>query len=225
MQPFSIKIFLVMRFRYIAVDGPIGVGKTTLAGILSKLFDARVVLEPVKSNPFLPLFYTDRKRYAFQTQVSFLIARYQQQKELEQQDLFGKGIITDYFFARDRIFAHINLSEDELSIYEKVYALLNPRVIKPDLVIYMQADVDILLDRIGKRGVEYEKGIDGQYLEELVKVYNDFFFYYNETALLVVNTSEIDIENNEEDLTNLVKEIRRIKSGTHYYIPLGSRKK
>lgn len=211
--------------RYIAVEGPIGVGKTTLAGLLGKAFDARVVLEPVKNNPFLPLFYSDRKKYAFETQIAFLIGRYQQQKELEQQGLFEKGIVTDYLFARDRIFAHINLGEEELHLYEKIYELLNPRVVKPDLVIYLQAEVDVLLDRIYKRGYNYEKGIDREYIEKVVKVYNDFFFYYNETALLVVNTSAVDFEKNQEDLTGLLKEIRRVKSGKHYYIPLGSGKR
>jgi deoxyadenosine/deoxycytidine kinase len=215
----------MQKFKYIAVDGPIGVGKTTLSGLLGKAFDAKVVLEPVKNNPFLPLFYSDRKKYAFQTQMAFLIGRYQQQKDLEQQGLFEKGIITDYLFARDRIFAHINLNEEELALYEKIYELLNPRVIKPDIVIYLQADVDVLLDRIYKRGYNYERGIDREYLERVVKVYNDFFFYYNETAVLVVNTSSVDFEKNEEDLTGLIKEIRRLKSGTHYYIPLGSGKR
>lgn len=212
------------KFKYIAVEGPIGVGKTTLAGLLGKAFDAKVVLEPIKNNPFLPLFYSDRRKYAFQTQMAFLIGRFQQQKDLEQQGLFENGIITDYLFARDRIFAHINLDEEELALYEKVYELLNPRVIKPDIVIYLQADVDVLLDRIYKRGYNYEQGIDREYLENVVKIYNDFFFYYNETALLVVNTSSVDFEKNEEDLTGLLKEIRRLKSGTYYYIPLGSGK-
>ncbi len=215
----------MQKFKFISVEGPIGVGKTTLAGLLGKALDAKVVLEPVKNNPFLPLFYSDRKKYAFQTQIAFLIGRYQQQKELEQQGLFEKGIITDYLFARDRIFAHINLNEEELALYEKIYELLNPRVIKPDIVIYLQADVDVLLDRIYKRGYNYERGIDREYLEKVVKVYNEFFFYYNETALLVVNTSSVDFEKNEEDLTALLKEIRRVKSGTHYYIPLGSGKR
>lgn len=212
----------MQKFRYIAVEGPIGVGKTTLAGLLGKAFDAKVVLEPVKNNPFLPLFYSDRKKYAFQTQVAFLIERYKQQKELEQQELFERGIVTDYLFARDRIFAHINLDEEELALYEKIYELLNPRVIKPDIVIYLQAEVDVLLDRIYKRGYNYEKNIDREYIEKVVKVYNDFFFYYNESAVLVVNTSSVDFEKNEEDLTGLLKEIRRLKSGMHYYIPLGS---
>lgn len=212
----------MQKFRYIAVEGPIGVGKTTLAGLLGKAFDAKVVLEPVKNNPFLPLFYSDRKKYAFQTQVAFLIERYKQQKELEQQELFERGIVTDYLFARDRIFAHINLDEEELALYEKIYELLNPRVIKPDIVIYLQAEVDVLLDRIYKRGYNYERNIDREYIEKVVKVYNDFFFYYNESAVLVVNTSSVDFEKNEEDLTGLLKEIRRLKSGMHYYIPLGS---
>lgn len=206
--------------RYIAVEGPIGVGKTSLAGLLVKEFNGRHILEDVDSNPFIRTFYKDRKKFAFQTQLFFLLSRYQQQRDLSQHGLFNQVTITDYIFAKDRIFASLNLDENEFSLYEQVYKLLDARLARPDLVIFLQARTDILIERIKRRNKEYEKGIEETYLEELCDAYNNFFFYYTETPLLVVNTSDIDFVNSPNDLSNLVKEIRSIRGVVHHYIPV-----
>jgi len=209
--------------RYIAVEGPIGVGKTTLAELLAREFNGRAILEEVDGNPFLKDFYRDRRRYAFQTQLFFLLSRYQQQIGLRQQDLFSGVVITDYLFAKDRVFAYINLDENELVLYEQVFRLLDTRIPKPDLVIFLQARSDVLIERIKRRGKDYESGMDEDYLVRLVDAYNRYFFYYTDTPLLVVNTSDIDFVNCLEDMSNLVKEIRSLKGGTQYYIPISRR--
>jgi deoxyadenosine/deoxycytidine kinase len=211
------------RARYIGVEGPIGVGKTTLAEFLAKELDGKTLVEEVEGNPFLPNFYRDRKKFAFQVQLFFLLSRYQQQKELAQVDLFKTSVVSDYLFAKDRIFAYLNLDENELGLYEQVFRLLDARIPKPDLVIYPQASSEVLKERIGRRNKDYEAEIEDEYLEDLVEAYNKFFFYYNDTPLLVVNTTEIDFVKEPSDLSNLVKEIRSIKGGTQHYIPLGSR--
>src|SRR3972149_3117559 len=159
-------------FRYIAIEGPVGVGKSSLAGLLAREFSGRTLNEEVDTNPFLPKFYDDIRKFAFQTQLFFLLSRYQQQKEMFQQELFSSVIISDYLFAKDRIFAYLNLDENELGLYEQVYRLLDTRIPKPDLVIYLQASTDVLKDRIRKRDKEYEKGIEEDYLERLVDAYN-----------------------------------------------------
>jgi deoxyadenosine/deoxycytidine kinase len=209
--------------RYIAIEGPIGVGKSSLADFLAKELNGRTLIEEVDSNPFLSNFYSDIKKYAFQTQLFFLLSRYQQQKDMFQQDLFNSTVISDYLFAKDRIFAYLNLDENELGLYEQVYRLLDTRIPKPDLVIYLQASTDVLLRRIGKRNKEYEKNVKEEYLEKLVDAYNRYFFYYSDTPLLVVNTTDIDFVNNPADLTNLVREIKNMKGGSQHYIPLASR--
>ena len=202
--------------RYIVLEGPLGVGKTTLAGFLSEAFDATTVLERVEENPFLDKFYQDRTKYAFQTQLFFLLTRYQQQQEILQADLFRQNIICDYLFAKDRIFAYLNLTEDELVLYEWIYKLLDQRVVKPDLVIYLQAPINVLLKRIRKRAVWYEKNIEEEYLEKVSKAYNTFFFHYKETPLLVVNTSSLDYVKREADLKNLIREIQNTEKGVRY---------
>ncbi len=209
--------------RYIAIEGPIGVGKTTLAELLATELGARTLLEDVDSNPFLPKFYEDPKKYAFQTQVFFLLSRYQQQRELSQYELFNTSVVSDYLFAKDRIFAYLNLDENELALYEQLYRLIDARVPKPDLVVYLQASSEVLIERIKKRGKYYEQKITEEYLKRLVDAYNKYFFYYKETPLLVVNTSSIDFVNNKEDREDLIKEISSVKGGVQYYIPLGSR--
>jgi deoxyguanosine kinase len=209
-------------FRYIVVEGPIGVGKTSLAKMLSAHFKARCILESPEENPFLHKFYRDRKKYAFQTQVFFLLNRYQQQREIRQIDLFNQVTITDYLFTKDRIFAYLNLDENELALYQRIYSLLDGRVLTPDLAIFLQAKPETLLARIRARGVDYEREIDIEYLRALSQAYNTFFFHYEESPLLVVDTSEIDFVNKEEDLQNLIREIRSMKRGTWYYKPLGS---
>jgi deoxyguanosine kinase len=209
-------------FRYIVVEGPIGVGKTSLAKMLSAHFKARCILESPEENPFLHKFYRDRKKYAFQTQVFFLLNRYQQQREIRQIDLFNQVTITDYLFTKDRIFAYLNLDENELALYQRIYSLLDGRVLTPDLAIFLQAKPETLLARIRARDIEYEREIDIEYLRALSQAYNTFFFHYEESPLLVVDTSEIDFVNKEEDLQNLIREIRSMKRGTWYYKPLGS---
>ena len=210
------------RAKYIVVEGPIGVGKTSLVHMLADRFEARTVLEKYEKNAFLENFYKNRQRYAFQTQLFFLLSRYQQQSEIVQIDLFKKSVISDYLFAKDKMFAQINLNENEMLLYDQIYNLLNSKIPKPDLVIFLQAEVGILLQRIQNRNHNYEKGLTAEYLKELVKAYNDFFFYYNETPLLIINTTEIDFVNRPDDFENLVKEILQSKRGTQYYIPLSS---
>ena len=210
------------RPRYIAIEGPIGVGKTTLSQVLSERLGARLVLEQPEENPFLPGFYADRRKHAFQAQLFFLLSRYQQQQALVQQDLFATATVSDYLFAKDRIFAALTLDPAELTLYQQVYELLGPRVVQPDLVVYLQARTEVLLSRIRKRGREYERAVDGGYLGALAKAYNDFFFHYEDTPLLVVNTSDIDIEGSAEDLEALLAVIRRHRKGTQHYVPQGS---
>ena len=213
-----------MEQRYIVVEGVIGVGKTSLVNILAERFGGRKVLEVVEENPFLSSFYSDRDKYAFQTQLFFLLSRFRQQQELFQQDLFRKLTVSDYLFAKDRIFATLNLSEDELALYERVFEALGPRVTKPDLVIYLQARLDVLQTRIKKRGRDFERRIDPTYLERLTRAYNDFFFHYGDTPLLVVNTSDIDFVNNPEDLEGLLGMIRKTRRGTQHYVPASVRR-
>ncbi len=209
--------------RYIAIEGPIGVGKTSLAGLLAERFGGVTLIEEVEANPFLPKFYADIKKHAFQTQVFFLLSRYQQQKELVQQDLFGEMVVSDYLFAKDRIFAYLNLDENELTLYEQIYRLLDPSIPRPDLVLYLQASTEVLLDRIDKRALDFESSINEDYLERLVEAYNRYFFHYNDTPLLSVNTSGIDFVENPSDLDDLVKEIKNMKGGSQHYIPIVSR--
>ena len=158
--------------RYIAIEGPIGVGKSSLAELLANELGGRTLLEEVEDNAFLPKFYGDMKKYAFQTQLFFLLSRYQQQKDMFQPELFKTSVVSDYLFAKDRIFAYLNLDENELCLYEQVYRLLDTRIPKPDLVIYLQASTGVLLDRIGRRNFDYEKGVKDEYLEKLIDAYN-----------------------------------------------------
>jgi deoxyguanosine kinase len=207
-------------FRYIVIEGPIGVGKTSLTKLLAKEFNARCILEKPEENPFLAQFYQDRKKYAFQTQIFFLLNRFQQQKEIAQLDLFNQVTLCDYLFAKDRIFASLNLDNHELALYEQIFHLLTGQIPSPDLVIFLQAKPEVLLHRIKSRNIPYEREIDLEYLKMLAEGYNYYFFHYDHTPLLVVNTSEIDFVNREEDFVQLVREIKQMKKGTWYFIPL-----
>ena len=209
--------------RHIAIEGPIGVGKSSLAKILAQKYASRLVKEEVAGNPFLERFYENPRKYAFQTQLFFLLSRYRQQRELAQGDLFEGGLVCDYILAKDKIFALINLEDDEISLYESIYKLLVSTLPKPDLVIYLQARPEVLLSRVRKRGIAYERNISLDYLRTLSDAYNEYFFHYNETPLLVVNTSEIDFVESPRDLEHLVREVKSVKRGTQHYIPLGSR--
>lgn len=203
--------------RYIAIEGVIGAGKTALAKKLKARLDARLVLEQFETNPFLEKFYNDRRRYAFQTQMFFLINRFKQQEELIQEDLFSSYIVSDYIFEKDRIFAYLNLSGDELKLYESLYPLLARSLRKPDLVVFLQSSIDRLMFNIKKRGRAIEKNLTRSYIEELSDAYNHFFFRYNTTPLLIVNSTEIDFVNNENDFEELFRQIFREDRGLIEY--------
>ncbi len=207
--------------RYIAIEGVIGVGKTSLATMLGEYFGARVVLERFEENAFLERFYEDPEHYAFQTQMSFLLSRYRQQQELFQADLFHNVLITDYIFEKDKIFAYLNLQDDELKLYETVVNAIEKNILTPDLVIYLQSSTERLLENIRKRGRPYEKHITAEYLKDLNEAYNYFFFRYRQAPLLIVNATEIDFVNRADDFQELLKEItRENRSPVEYYNPL-----
>jgi deoxyadenosine/deoxycytidine kinase len=206
------------RPRYIAVEGPIGAGKSSLADILSVELSARIIRENPEENPFLGSFYKDRKRHAMSAQLFFLLQRYAQQGELAQGDLFSRGgVVSDYLFAKDRLFASLNLSDDEMALYDRIYQMLKPRTVVPDLVVYLQARTDVLLDRIRKRGRPEEKPIRAEYVEEVARAYAEFFFSYNEGPLLIVNASDIDFVGNEQHRAELIDVIRATRTGTSHW--------
>ena len=209
--------------RYIAVEGPIGVGKTALARRLAAEFGSRLLLEQVEDNPFLKRFYEDPERHAFQTQLFFLLERYRQQRELGQLELFTPGIVADYLFAKDGIFAAVTLNGDEFQLYQQIFQLLDQQLPRPDLVIYLEARPEVLLWRLHKRAREYERGITPEYLEKLTEAFRSYFHHYTETPLLVVNCSDIDFVEHGGDLADLIKEVRAMGQGVQHYIPLGSR--
>ena len=202
---------------YIAIEGVIGVGKTTLATILSEKLGAQLQVEEVEENPFLERFYDDMRSYAFQTQIFFLLSRYRQQMELTQASLFAQRIVSDYIFAKDRIFAYINLNDDELMLYEKLVKILERDVARPDVVLYLQAGTDTLMDRIHKRGRPFEKNMPRDYIETLNKAYNHFFFHYDETPLVMVNTDSLDLPGSPSHIDRLLETINTHKRGTMYY--------
>ena len=208
-----------MNSRFIAVEGPIGVGKSSLVDLLATRFNAVKVLEKIE-NPFLRDFYREKQGSAFQTQLFFLLNRYMQQRDLSQHDLFQQFTLCDYIFAKDKIFAYLNLDDSELMLYEKLYALLSENVPRPDLVIYLQASTQVLTERIRKRHRDYEAEISGKYIEDLNQAYNYFFYHYKESPLLVINTTDIDFVENESDLEDLVAQIRNMGKGVQYYMPL-----
>jgi deoxyadenosine/deoxycytidine kinase len=205
--------------RYLVIEGPIGVGKSSLARLLTDRLQARLVLEKVEENPFLAKFYENPKRFAFQTQVFFLLSRYRQQVELGQMDLFSQMTICDYFLPKDQIFASVTLSDEERALYNQLYQLLSPRVATPDLLIYLQASTDTLIERIESRGRSFEKEIPWDYLDAINNAYNKFFFHYERSPMLVVQTEAIDFVNNPDDLEDLIKQIAAVKQGAHYYVP------
>ncbi|HVZ80848.1 MAG TPA: deoxynucleoside kinase [bacterium] len=214
----------MLQHKYIAIEGPIGVGKTSLAEILAKKLNARLVLEGAVENPFIADFYKDIQKHAFQTQMFFLLSRFKQQQELSQNELFQQGIISDYIFAKDRIFANLTLDDNELKLYEQIHTLLGVRVPKPDFVIYLQASTDVLLKRIALRGRKFENQITAEYLAELNQAYNYYFFHYADTPLMVVNTSEIDFVHRDADLDDLLAHASRMTKGTVYYQPVSVKK-
>ena len=204
---------------YIAVEGPIGVGKTTLAKRLAELFDYQLLLEDAHENPFLNKFYENRRQNALATQLFFLFQRVQKMDDLKQQDMFKPLRIADFLIDKDPIFAQVNLDPDEFELYQKVYSQMTVDAPTPDLVIYLQASVDRLLERIDKRGIAAERTISRQYLEELNEVYSEFFLYYDAAPLLIVNANQLDLVNRQEDFAQLVDYALDIKAGRHYYNP------
>jgi deoxyadenosine/deoxycytidine kinase len=206
--------------RYVVVEGVIGVGKTSLAKMLSERLQARLVLEEVEENPFLKDFYRDRERFAFQTQMHFLFSRYQQQRTMQQQDLFTERTVSDYVFQKDRIFAGLTLSDRELALYERLVGWLELDVVKPDVVVYLQGKTDTLMERIARRARPFEKDMDRAYIEQLNEAYNHFFFHYTDAPLLVVNTNGIDFVKHPEDFEDLRRRIVSHREGTVYYTPL-----
>ena len=209
-----------MKFRSIAVEGPIGVGKTSFVELLGRKFDALKVLEDLE-NPFLQNFYEDKQGAAFQVQLFFLLSRYRQLQELSQRDLFQQVMICDYIFPKDKIFAYLNLDDSELLIYDKLYELLEAQVPQPDMVIFLQAETQTLVERIRRRSRKYEEAISEAYIDEVNKAYNYFFFHYTQTPLLVIDTTRIDFVHHEEHLDELVEQIRKMDRGVQYYQPLG----
>jgi deoxyadenosine/deoxycytidine kinase len=205
------------RLRYIVVEGPIGVGKSTLTRLLSQRLDARTVFEVVEENPFLPLFYKDREKHAFQTQIFFLLSRFKQQQTLFQQDLFNQVTVSDYLFAKDRIFASLTLGEAELGLYDRVFEELSPRVTKPDVVIYLQANIDVLLGRIKKRAREFETDFDAGYLRDLCVAYNEYFGRYTETPLLVANTDDVNFPGDVAQVNRLLEAISTHTEGVRHF--------
>lgn len=206
--------------RYIAIEGVIGAGKTSLAQKLSDKLGSNLILEQFEENPFLEKFYEDRKRFAFQTQMFFLINRYKQQQQLNQQELFSKYIVSDYIFEKDKIFAYLNLSGEEIKLYESIFPLLERDIPKPDLVIFLQSSIDRLVGNVKSRGRKIERNLTRGYLSELSEAYNNFFFKYNNTPLLIVNTTEIDFVNREEDFDELYMQIFREDRGfIEYFNP------
>jgi len=201
---------------YIAVEGPIGVGKTTLSELLSRHFNGRLILELAEDNPFLNDFYRDRNRFAFQTQLYFLMSRYKQQEEFIHHDLFSETIVADYLFAKDRIFANINLSDQELSLYDKVASALEKNIAKPDLVIYLTASLENLMGRIKKRSRPFEKGFDKEYLQIICEAYSDFFFHYTKTPLLIIKTDHCDFSLEPAKFDYLIEKISSRPRQTEY---------
>lgn len=209
---------------YICIEGVIGAGKTSLCYLLAERFNARTILEEAEDNPFLSKFYTDRRMFAFQTQLWFLVSRYKQLSMMvAQQDLFHQVTICDYMFAKDRIFANINLEEDELTLYNHITRVMESSISQPDLVVYLQTSTDVLLKRIEKRGRAYEYNMDRDYIDLLNQAYNHFFFHYSSTPLLIINTNDIDFVNYSDDFEELVEQIARTRNGTSYYQPMGSK--
>jgi len=213
----------VRNLYYLAVEGPIGVGKTSLVKLLGKKLGAKMVLEEYQNNPFLEEFYNDPERFAFQTQLFFLMNRYRQQQDLRQVDMFHNLLITDYMFVKDRLFASLNLNDKELSLYDTVANLLERNVLKPDLVIFLQAETQTLMRNISRRGRKFENNMSFDYLDALSQVYSEYFFKYQETPLIIINTNDIDFVNNEADLDEVIKYIREPVAGTKFFNPIVKR--
>ena len=206
----------------IAIEGTIGVGKTSLANLIAKKLQAKLILEKFEENPFLKDFYGNQDMYAFQTQLFFLLSRYSQHQDLKQVDIFSKIIISDYMFIKDRLFACLNLNDKEMSLYDSIAKILEKEIIYPDLAIFLQADTDKLMDNIKKRGREYEKSMNWNYIDSLNQVYNEYFFRYDKGPLLIINTNDIDFVKSNDDLEGIMNFLKEPIKGRQYYNPIKS---
>ncbi|MFT7686470.1 MAG: deoxyguanosine kinase [Candidatus Azotimanducaceae bacterium] len=204
---------------YIAIEGPIGVGKTSFALRLADSLNYETVLEKANENPFLERFYQNRRQAALPTQLFFLFERARQIQELRQADMFEPFRVADFLLEKDRLFAELNLDSDELKLYENIYTHLTIDAPQPDLVIYLQAPIDVLMQRIQERGIPSEQSIDKQYLGQLIDAYTQFFHYYDDAPLLIVNVAEIDLVNNDHDYESLLEYLVGLSHGRHYYNP------
>lgn len=208
------------QFDFIAIEGVIGAGKTSLTRLLAERRDARLVLEEFEDNPFLPKFYEDRERYAFQTQLAFLASRFKQQENMMSKDLFHDLTISDYIFEKDRIFARLNLDQDELALYDNIFNIMTGIAAQPDLIIYIQSSVDRLMENIDNRGRDYEQHITREYIQELNDAYNHFFHHYTRSPLIILNATEVDFVHNEDHLNYIEEQIfeKPIHTNTHLHI-------
>ena len=205
------------RFRYIVIEGPIGVGKTSLANRLATEFESELMLERAEENPFLANFYKNPGQYALSAQLHFLLQRAQQVQDFRQADMFHRSYVADFMVDKDRLFAQMTLNSDELALYEQIYTHLTLDAPRPDLVIYLQAPIDILRARITRRGIDYEQQIRDEYLLQLSESYTRFFYDYDDSALLTVNTQSVDLINNGDDFQAILEKINNIHSGRHYF--------
>ncbi|MGH7805572.1 MAG: deoxynucleoside kinase [Candidatus Binatia bacterium] len=208
--------------RYIVIDGPIAVGKTTFSSRLAEALGARVLLEEGEDNPFLRRFYENPEKYAFATQIFFLLNRYRQQQELAQHELFDQGVVCDYLFAKDEIFARLNLDDAEYALYQQIYRMLDARLPRPDLVVYLEARSEVLWKRLQRRDRPYERRLAPSYLERVAEAYRQYFHHYTDSPLLVVESSAIDFVERPDDFAHLLKEIQAMRRGTQVYVPLSS---
>ena len=206
----------------ISIEGTIGAGKTSLANMISATLKAKLILEKFEENPFLKDFYSNQDRYAFQTQLFFLLSRYSQHQDLKQVDIFSKILISDYMFIKDRLFASLNLNDREMVLYDNIAKILEKDIVYPDLAIFLQADTDRLMSNIKKRGRQYEQDIDWDYIDSLNQVYNEYFFWYDKGPLLIINTNDIDFVNNKDDFKGILNFLNEPIKGRKYYNPIKS---
>jgi len=225
-QPRQRSLEFPQHINYVCVEGVIGVGKTSLCEMLGRIFVARLVLEEVDDNPFLQKFYSDRRAYAFQAQLWFLLSRYRQLSEaVAQQDMFHRVTIGDYMFAKNAIFAEMNLPGAELALYNQVEKSLGAELPKVDLAVYLQASTETLLRRIERRARPFERQMDARYVDDLNKAYNNYFFHYNDSPLLIINTNEIDFVEDNNDFMDIAEQIVNAKPGTNVYNPMAQKER
>ncbi len=205
---------------HICIEGTIGVGKTSLAKLIAEEMEAKTIFEEFEENPFLSNFYSDKDRYAMQTQLFFLLSRYKQQQELQQVDMFTKAIISDYMFDKDRLFAALNLNDIELDLYNRIANELQKNIVYPDLIIFLQSDTDRLMYNIKIRGRNFEENMDWKYIDDLNQIYNEYFFRYDKGPLVIINTNDIDFVNNKNDLKEIIEFIKQPGEGTRYFNPI-----